>query len=212
MKWIFAILFTIICFSCKAHNEQIYFSYNSSANIIFSISNDKTKGTVIISGKKQNGFIQRNSNSSGFYDFISDDKLVFLFEIGDKEIVIVNQKYEIEGANEKAIELRLINRPDNLRLLYEDVSNYIIDDISLMNDKAYYLEQVGAYEEAIYILNKIIIKEPGRVVAYLNLGDAQWGINKKLDAKKSYEKYVELMKIQGKNIKKIPQRAYDRIK
>ena len=33
---------------------------------------------------------------------------------------------------DKAIELRLINQPENLNLLYEH--NYIIDDASLMND------------------------------------------------------------------------------
>lgn len=35
---------------------------------------------------------------------------------------------------DKAIELRLINQPENLNLLYEDEHNYIIDDASLMND------------------------------------------------------------------------------
>ncbi|MDR3094287.1 MAG: hypothetical protein LBU62_06585, partial [Bacteroidales bacterium] len=40
---------------------------------------------------------------------------------------------------------------------------------------------------------------------------AQWGNGDKADAKKSYQKYVELMKSQGKDLKKIPQRVYDRI-
>ena len=35
---------------------------------------------------------------------------------------------------DKAIELRLINQPENLNLLYEDEHNYIIDDASLMHD------------------------------------------------------------------------------
>lgn len=209
---VFFQLFLLISIGCNAQSNRVYFSYRSSANITFLISNDQKEGTAIIAGKKLNGIIQENHDNKGFYNFISNNKLVFIFEIDDNEVVVVNQKYEIEGANEKAIELRLINQPENLSLLYEDEHNYIIDDIPLMNDKAYYLEQVGGYEEAIYILNKIITKEPERVVAYLNFGDAQWGVNKKEEAKRSYKKYIQLMKSQGKNLKRIPQRVYDRIK
>ena len=43
------------------------------------------------------------------------------------------------------------------------------------NDIAYYLEQSKAYDEAVFLLEKIIKEFPNRTVAYINLGDAYWG-------------------------------------
>ena len=80
------------------------------------------------------------------------------------------------------------------------------------NDIAYYLEQSGLYKESIYLLKEILKKDPNRVVAWLNLADAQWGNGEKKDAKSSYQKYISLMKYQKKDLKKIPQRVYDRSK
>jgi hypothetical protein len=97
-----------------------------------------------------------------------------------------------------------------------DDDKYIKDikiiDTDKLNDVAYYLEQSGAYKESMFFLNKIIGDNPERVVAWLNLADAQWGDHKKNDAKISYQKYIHLMEIQNKDIKKIPPRVYERIK
>lgn len=81
-----------------------------------------------------------------------------------------------------------------------------------LNDVAYFLEQTGAYKESIYLLNEIIKKDPDRIVAYLNLADAQWGIEQFDNAKKSYQKYISLMKSQNKDLNKIPLRVKERIK
>ncbi len=92
------------------------------------------------------------------------------------------------------------------------IKNIKILDINKLNDIAYYLEQTGAYYESIYLLKEILKKDPNRVVAWLNLADAQWGNGEKKDAKSSYQKYISLMKYQKKDLKKIPQRVYDRSK
>jgi tetratricopeptide (TPR) repeat protein len=68
------------------------------------------------------------------------------------------------------------------------------------NDIGYYLEQAECYKEAIYVLSKVLEKYPDRVVAYLNIADAYWGINDTEEAGKSYRKYLELMKSQGKDL------------
>lgn len=92
------------------------------------------------------------------------------------------------------------------------IKNIKILDINKLNDVAYYLEQTGAYYESMYLLKEILKKDPNRVVAWLNLADAQWGNGEKKDAKSSYQKYISLMKYQKKDLKKIPQRVYDRSK
>jgi tetratricopeptide (TPR) repeat protein len=227
----------LVCTASASQGKSIYFSYNSGANIIFSVYDDKKMGEVTIAGKKIIGTFEKycaGDNDENIYCFCSEQKEIVKFHKDDKpsfcsdrkqfifmfdgtnsdNIVILNQEYEIPGASEKYIDLSLINQPDNMELLYpyNGYSDYITDNIPLMNDKAYYLEQAGAYAESIKKKKKVISKSPDRVVAYLNIADAYWGNNEKEEAKKSYEKYVELMKKQGKDMKKIPQRVYDRIK
>lgn len=104
---------------------------------------------------------------------------------------------------------RFIEAPINEKKYIKD---FVIIDINKLNDVAYYLEQSGAYNESIFLLNTIIKKEPLRVVAWINLADAQWEINDIENAKKSYQKYISLMKVQKKDLKKIPQRVYETIK
>lgn len=87
-----------------------------------------------------------------------------------------------------------------------------IKNITIYNDAAYYLIEAKNYNEARIILLDIVKFSPDRIVAYLNLADAEWGFDEKQDAKKSYKKYIELMKEKGKDLNKIPQRVYDRIK
>ena len=80
------------------------------------------------------------------------------------------------------------------------------------NNLAYHLEQNKQYETSCYLLIKIIDKYPNRVVAYLNLADAYWGLDRQNKAKESYQKYLSLMKSQNKDLSKIPQRVYERSK
>jgi tetratricopeptide (TPR) repeat protein len=80
------------------------------------------------------------------------------------------------------------------------------------NNIAYYLEQSGHYDESIYLLEKIVNNYPDRIVAYLNIGDSYWDKKQIDNAKKNYQKYIHLMELQKKDMKRIPQRVYDRIK
>jgi tetratricopeptide (TPR) repeat protein len=92
---------------------------------------------------------------------------------------------------------------------YDVFDTQKIDDI---NNLAYYLQLQSKNKEAIYLLDKVLTKDPSRSVAWLNLGDAQWGIGDIENTKKSYQKYISLMKTQGKDLNKIPKRVYERIK
>ncbi len=74
------------------------------------------------------------------------------------------------------------------------------------NNIAYYLQQAGANEEAIYLLEKIIKKFPNRIVAYINLGDAYRALGEKDKARKAYSTYIEQMCAKGLQ-KKIPKKV-----
>jgi len=90
----------------------------------------------------------------------------------------------------------------NITLSKENLSKY--------NDIAYYLEQSKLYNEAIFLLEKIIVDFPNRTVAYINLGDAYWDLNKKKEAKVAYKTYVAQMKALNKETK-IPKQVFDRL-
>ncbi len=84
------------------------------------------------------------------------------------------------------------------------------EHLTFYNDKAYYLEQSGLYEEAINLLEKIINQHPNRTVAYINLGDAYWGLGNKDKAQQTYKTYVKQMKANAKGTK-IPKQVLERI-
>ena len=83
-------------------------------------------------------------------------------------------------------------------------------NVTQYNNIAYYFEKNKAYEQSAFILEKVLNQYPTRTVAYINLGDAYWGLNKKDKAKISYKKYVELMKSNDKE-DRIPKKVLDRI-
>ncbi|MBU3916190.1 tetratricopeptide repeat protein [bacterium] len=84
-------------------------------------------------------------------------------------------------------------------------------NVDRYNDFGFFLEQAGRYKKAIQLLEKVVDKFPERVLAYINLGDAYHGNNDVGKAKQAYQKYIDLMKKEGKE-KKIPKRIYDRLK
>jgi tetratricopeptide (TPR) repeat protein len=92
-----------------------------------------------------------------------------------------------------------------------NISPITIRNVVLYNNLAFALEQLVKYNESIYLLQKVLKKFPNRTVAYINLGDAYWGLKENSKAKQAYQKYIELMKASGKE-SKIPKRVFERVK
>lgn len=88
----------------------------------------------------------------------------------------------------------------------------VITDVETANNLAFALEQKEGYNESLFILQNIISQYPDRVVVYLNLADIEWVLNHKNEAEKYYKLYLSLMKKQKKDLNRIPQRVYNRIK
>jgi hypothetical protein len=85
------------------------------------------------------------------------------------------------------------------------------EDIVKANDIAFMISEAGDFNRAIIMLNKVLTVDSNRVVAYLNLADSYWGIGDKSNAAINYYKYVELMKVQQKDLKRIPSYVYKRL-
>lgn len=117
-----------------------------------------------------------------------------------------NNKIFAKNSLNKTNEDIFINYPDLSQ------SKITITDVESANNLAFLLEQKDANNESKFLLQHIISQYPERVVAYLNLADAEWKLNHKDEAKKNYTFYLSIMKKQKKNLTKIPQRVYERIK
>ncbi|WP_265534752.1 tetratricopeptide repeat protein [Pseudomonas saponiphila] len=87
---------------------------------------------------------------------------------------------------------------------------YFPQKIEWSNNLGFLLEQSGYYSEAVEILEYIVLKNPTRMVAYLNLADSYWGMGNKKQAAANYEKYRVLMMERGL-IEGIPNRVRERI-
>jgi len=97
-------------------------------------------------------------------------------------------------------------------------------NVQQYNDLAYYMQEFDPQDDyrkdrllhsSLFLLENITKKFPDRVVAWLNQGDGEWlrgDDYHKGEAKKHYNKYLALMQIQGKDMNKVPQRVYQRLK
>jgi len=91
-------------------------------------------------------------------------------------------------------------------LVYEKLYRYD-EDIAPLNNIAYYFYQHKFYNEAIYLLEKIVTYKTKRAVAHLNLADAYWAVGLKMKAKAHYATYKRL---QEESHKKVLKRANKR--
>lgn len=88
---------------------------------------------------------------------------------------------------------------------------YFADNPGWSNDLGFLFEQSGYSREAATLLEEVVEKHPGRVVAYLNLADSYWALGNIRGAVSMYRKYIELMSEQ-KKVSSIPERVFERVK
>ncbi len=98
------------------------------------------------------------------------------------------------------------NKNDLVGVDTKAITNIPKTQIATMNDIAFYMWKSSFYSGAIDLLNQVILADPERTPAYLNLGDALWDSNAKVEAIKNYGIYMQKMKQSGKE-NKIPERV-----
>ncbi|HKX86915.1 MAG TPA: hypothetical protein VJL37_09590 [Flavobacterium sp.] len=143
---------------------------------------------------------------------IREKELKELKEKNDSQLNKLLEKFKVAN-DSKSIDK--MSGKQNFDDLAEMIKNIPLskENISKYNDFAYYLGLCKDGETAsVFLLKEIIKKEPSRIVAYLNLADAQWDMEQYENAKDSYRKYDSLMRKNEKNISKIPSRVKERIK
>jgi len=83
------------------------------------------------------------------------------------------------------------------------------DYVYALNDYGFFLQQAGDHKGAIPIFNIVIKEDPQRAVAYLNLADSLWALDRKGEAKAHYKTYQRLMAEANKGIP-LPPRVAER--
>jgi tetratricopeptide (TPR) repeat protein len=83
------------------------------------------------------------------------------------------------------------------------------DYIYALNDYGFFLQQAGEDARAVPIFNIIIKEDPSRAVAYLNLADSLWALERKTEARSHYKTYQRLM-MEAKKGDQIPSRVAER--
>ncbi len=127
------------------------------------------------------------------------------------ELIYINGSYI--NINLKDLEKRAKSSGSYPKDFYRDLIKtkpITRENVRIYNDIAYYLEQNDHNEEAVFILNEILKQFDERMVAYLNLADAYWKLDKKDDAYVNYWQYKNLMHKNNKQ-SKIPSKVNDRL-
>ncbi|CAM3792101.1 hypothetical protein FLGE108171_15200 [Flavobacterium gelidilacus] len=214
------------CLSIKDNNDLILLN-NCYDDVIIKIRH--IKGNFIpltfISGN--------NSIDIDFYDDINDwtsNSLTYYFngavnkneqfKISLKNFnfndVFENLNLKVDKENlsiNKLKDKNFLNNSDVYIISDMFMSNPISNEnITIYNETANYFIENEKYNEARIILLEIVKFSPEKASLYLSLGDSQWGFEDEENAKKSYEKYLDLLKINKNDINKIPKRVYERIK
>jgi tetratricopeptide (TPR) repeat protein len=78
-----------------------------------------------------------------------------------------------------------------------------------LNDKGYFLQQLGYPRAANLFFEEVLRRYPGRAVAYLNRGDAHWVLGHPAQAQADYRQYLALLRTQYKDTTRVP--AYVRL-
>ncbi|MCT4612036.1 MAG: hypothetical protein N4A47_01545 [Clostridia bacterium] len=132
------------------------------------------------------------------------DIMVYGFEEYYKSQVAVEDDFEknIETNISKLyIEYEKKDQGSKYQLKKEVFTQYV-------NDIAYAYYKNNKFVEAEKLLDIVLAENDERVVAYINMGDVKYALDKKEESYEYYKKYVDFL---GEKNKIIPKRVHDRI-
>lgn len=159
------------------------------------------------------GFYQEYYELAGPALLLSYDKAIALYKKDVKTAIQYldyglrqyGDTYLIDYAGGKVTKAEIAGEPDAFNPPTVGFDKYV----AILNDYAYFLTLAGRNKEAKPILANIIKLVPGRVVAYLNLADAEWSLGQKAAAKGHYKQYWKLLG--SKAAKVAPKRVQERM-
>ncbi len=100
---------------------------------------------------------------------------------------------------------------DDLDYAESNYSNYmdLSDYVMIMNNYAFFLEQIEDRSKSLIVLRKVLDLDPTRMVAHLNIADVLWNLGEPVEAREHYSIYQNMM-IDRELIDQIPLRVRER--
>ena len=97
---------------------------------------------------------------------------------------------------------------DSLDYAESNYSNYmdLSDYVMIMNNYAFFLEQIEDQSKSLIVLRKVLDLDPSRMVAHLNIADVLWDLGEPAEAREHYSIYRDMM-IDRELIDQIPLRV-----
>jgi|GEM_PF-2188837 len=100
---------------------------------------------------------------------------------------------------------------DSLDYVQSNYSNYmdLSDYVMIMNNYAFFLEQIDEKSKSLIVLRKVLDLDPSRMVAHLNIADVLWDLGETAEAGEHYSIYHDMM-TDRELTNQIPVRVYER--
>jgi len=153
---------------------------------------------------------QTNSDIFDFSNDVSRKQVTISYKITPKSIELLKSStYTLKDVLQSVKNNKHLSIKNIIALLKEVKINS--KSVTTYNNIAYYLQKNGYHKEAILILQNVLERYSNRTVAYLNMADSLYELNKKDLAKSYYVNYTRWMKLNHKE-NKIPKRVFKRIK
>lgn len=210
--FIIYLFFKSIISISQIQENDFYFSINDKANFIIKDYKLYTlQGTFEIEDKS-------TSLNEYTFDLIYKKNIIGRYSDSDFnsfcELYTVNHNIKKKLGLYDLVSLKKFEEKDLQEYILKAITNYpekFFKTPVILNNKGYFLFKYKYFAASQLYLNKVIEKFPTRAVAYLNIADCYWELKNIDKAKKNYNKYVQLMKEQKKDLKKIPKYVYERI-
>lgn len=135
------------------------------------------------------------------YEEGNTEAAVNSFEEADEAMDLLLMPYPWYGGFQDSSDYEESSISDHMR---------IGEFIRIANNYGFFLEQYGNCEKAVDVLYGVLKLDPERMVAYLNIADALWGLGESGNAAEFYRTYVDMM-MQVNLGSQIPPRVNSRV-
>jgi tetratricopeptide (TPR) repeat protein len=207
-------------FLCE--HEAIYFALGATQNLLCALDDGDASVALLVGSKTYDLRLEQTNPTGSNYKFTAyaGSRVVgaFMYEMDYADSVcylMVGRKLNPALANFQQSKFWLLAAPGFASAARHELATPTREAApgyhaaQTLNDKGYFLQQLGRAREANMFFDEVLRRYPSRAVAYLNRGDAHWTLSHPAKAQADYRHYLALLRTQHKDTTRVP--AYMRL-